>query len=48
MIKANVTLNNNFSFSQYDYTDKQGELRVVEHYHDFYEIYYVESGYCNY
>lgn len=37
-----------FSFSRCDYTDKQGELRVVDHYHDFYEIYYVENGYCNY
>lgn len=48
MKKANVTLLNNFAFSRYDYTDKTGEVRVIDHYHDFFEIYYVESGYCNY
>lgn len=48
MKKANVTLNNNFSYSRSDYKDKVGELRVIEHYHDFFEIYYVENGYCSY
>lgn len=48
MKKANVTLLNNFAYSRYDYTDKAGEVRVIEHYHDFFELYYVESGCCDY
>ncbi len=48
MQKDKSSRSNLFSFSRHDYTGKQGEFLVDEHYHDFYEIYYIENGYCNY
>lgn len=37
-----------FYFEHCDYGEIQGEFLVAQHYHNFYEIYYIENGYCNY
>lgn len=37
-----------FYFERCDYADKEGDIFGIEHYHNFYEIYFIENGYCNY
>ena len=41
-------VNDRFYFDCIDYTDWQGNLMGKQHYHNDFEIYYIEKGNCNY
>ena len=40
--------NDHFFYGKLNYKDTDGELFCVQHYHNFYELYFLEKDNCNY
>ncbi len=48
MKKSKPIENEYFCIERFNYAEKKGEYAVNRHYHNFYEIYYMENGCCSY